>query len=184
MSRPVSALPGAQFEGFAEVREAGFAGMITLRGNLDDKALAKAVKKVTGAALPGRLEIRAGKQGKVAWMSPDELLLFVMHAQVGEALAALEAALNGTHFQAVDVSDARAVFHVTGARAREVVQKLTPADLSGLAPGMFRRSRLAQVPAAFHMPDAESFEIICFRSMADYMFKLLSNAAKPGREVF
>jgi sarcosine oxidase subunit gamma len=48
---------------------------------------------------------------------------------------------------------------------------------------MFRRSRLAQVPAAFWMPDAETFQIVCFRSVARYMFDLLSIAAQPGSEV-
>jgi sarcosine oxidase subunit gamma len=183
MSKPVSALAGARSEGFVTVEEAGLAGMITLRGDLGDKALAKAVKAATVAAMPGPRQITSGEHGQVAWMSPDELLLFVMHARVDGVLADLEAALSGVHALCVDVSDARAVFRLKGALVRDVLMKLTPTDLRTLAPGQFLRTRLAQVPAAFHMRDAETVEIICFRSVAGYMFDLLSRSALKGGEL-
>ena len=183
MSEPVSALPGARFEGYCTVEEAGLVGMVTLRADLALVKVARAVMAVTGAAMPGRLEISTGKKGRAAWMSPDELLLFVPYDRAAGAVARLEKALATSHALAVDVSDARAVFRLSGKGAREVVMKLCPADMRGLAPGQFRRSRLAQVPAAFHMPDEQSIEIICFRSVAGYMFTLLSNAARRGGEV-
>lgn len=183
MSDPRSALPGARFDGFVTVKEAGAVGMITLRGDLGAKALVKAVKAATGAKMPDRLAITTGKTGAVAWMSPDELLLFVDHATAEASTHGLAEALAGMHALAVNVSDARAVFHVTGARARDLLAKLCPADLRGFGPGQFRRSRLAQVPAAFHMPDDASIEVICFRSVAGYMFDLLANAARPGGEL-
>ena len=91
----------------------------------------------------------------------------------------------GTHFLAVDVSDARAVFTVSGPQAREVMAKLTPVDMSAdaLPLGAFRRSKLAQVAAAFWMTDNETCQIICFRSTGQYMFDLLKIAAQPGSEV-
>ena len=49
--------------------------------------------------------------------------------------------------------------------------------------GMFRRSRMAQVPAAIWMTDEETFQIICFRSVAEYVFSLLKVAAQPDSEV-
>jgi sarcosine oxidase subunit gamma len=109
----------------------------------------------------------------------------VDYPKAGENVAALNAALAGEHALVVNVSDARAVFRVTGPRCREVMAKLTPANVAtdAFAPGQWRRTRLAQVAAAFHMPDAESFEIVCFRSVAQYMFDLLSNAARTGGEV-
>lgn len=63
--------------------------------------------------------------------------------------------------------------------------KLAPVDLSAEAfqPGQIRRSRLAQVAGAFWMDDAETFRVVCFRSAADYAFKLLKVAAQPGSEV-
>lgn len=183
MSEPVSALPGARFEGFCSVEEAGLAGMISLRAELSEPKVARAVRAVTGAVMPARLSITSGSKGRVAWMSPDELLLFVGYEQAGRAVARLQEALAGCHALVVDVSDARAVFHLRGASAREVIMKLSPADLRDFGPGDFRRTRLAQALAAFHMPDENRFEIIAFRSYADYVFKLLANAVRPGGEV-
>ncbi|MEO9629184.1 MAG: sarcosine oxidase subunit gamma, partial [Sulfitobacter sp.] len=48
---------------------------------------------------------------------------------------------------------------------------------------MFRRTRMGQVPAAFWLREDGVFEVICFRSVAQYMFDLLSVAAQPGSEV-
>ena len=79
----------------------------------------------------------------------------------------------------------RAVFQLGGAGAREVIAKLCPVDMAPgqFEPGMFRRTRMAQVPAAFAMIDAETIEIICFRSVAEYVFDLLCVAAAPGSQV-
>ncbi len=183
MSDTVSALIGASSEGFCKVEEAGLVGMITLRADLSLAKVAQAVKSATGAEMPGQGAITTGAKGQVAWMSPDELLLIVEHAAAPGIVAKLEKALATSHALVVNVSDARAMFRVTGEAAADVIAKLSPADLRGFAPGAFRRSRLAQVPAAFHMPDANSFEIVCFRSVALYMFGLLTNAARNGSEL-
>ena len=102
-----------------------------------------------------------------------------------EALARLHAAFEDTHTTAVDVSGARAVFRVEGPHAREVLAKLAPVDLAPgqFTSGMFRRTRMGQVPAAFWLREDGAFEVICFRSVAQYMFDLLSVAAQPGSEV-
>ena len=44
--------------------------------------------------------------------------------------------------------------------------------------GTLRRTRLAQVPAAIWFEDEETAFVVAFRSVADYVFALLSNAAK------
>ena len=97
----------------------------------------------------------------------------------------MDKALQGIHALAVDVSDARAMLHVSGDAAREVMAKLAPVDLGSDAfqPGQFRRTRLAQIPAAFWMQDAQTFHIICFRSQGKYLFDLLNIAAAPGSKV-
>lgn len=185
MSEAKSALPGARFDGIASVEEAGLNGMITLRGDLGDTALAKSLREVTGCALPGPREVvMAGDKG-AAWMSPDELLVMVPHGAAEAAVAALDAALSGTHALAVNVSDARAVFDIRGAHAREVLGKLMPVDFSAAAfgPGQIRRSRMAQVPAAVWMTGEDAFRVVCFRSVAQYVFDLLKTAAGEGGEV-
>lgn len=185
MSEPISALNHASYDGIVKVEECGLQGMITLRGDLSDKVLAKAVKDATVQKVPGQREALVNGDTGVCWMSTDELLVLVPYAEVEAKLAAMASALSGTHALAVNVSDARAVFRISGANAREVVGKLAPVDLSAEAfqPGQIRRSRLAQVAGAFWMDDAETFRVVCFRSAADYVFKLLKVAAQPGSEV-
>ncbi len=185
MSDLVSALDNAGYQGFVKVQEAGLRGMLTLRGNLASVKLKDVVKKIAGVDLPkpGHADV-AGETG-VAWMSPDELLLLVPYEAVKDTLFQIDKALKGAHYLAVNVSDARAVFCLNGPGAREVIAKLSPVDMSkdGFKPGQFRRTRMAQVPAAFWMDDEESLTIICFRSVVEYAFNLLKNAAEPGSEV-
>lgn len=186
MSDPVSALKGASFDGFAKVREIGPLGMITLRAKVGTKGLEKAVKSALGLALPGQRKMvwdGPADTGKgIGWMSPDEYLLILPYAQVQAAISALEAALKGEHFLAVDVSDARSVFRIEGGKADQVLRKLTPADLDKLEPGELRRTRTAQVAAAFWAQDG-GFTLVAFRSVAGYVMGLLSHSALSGSEI-
>jgi len=175
-----AAAPG----GLADIREIPAPGMVTLKGRLEGEALAAAVREATGCAVPPVRGIVAGGERRVAWMAPDELLLILPRGDVAGALAALGEALAGAPHLVADVSDMRAVFRVEGPGAREVLAKLCPVDL---APGMFeageiRRTRLAQVPAAFWL-EAGGFTLVCFRSVARYAFDVLKDAAAPGGEV-
>ena len=175
MSDPVSALNGASFQGFAAIHEIGPLGMITLRAK-GVKALDKAIKAVTGTKVPAQRRIEVNGDRACGWMSPDEYLLIVPYAEVRDALASLARSLAEEHHLAVDVSDARAVFRVEGERAAEVLAKLAPVDFDKLEPGELRRSRTAQVAAAMWQQDG-GFTLVCFRSVARYVFDLLENAA-------
>ena len=175
MSDPVSALNGASFQGFAAIREIGPLGMITLRAK-GLKSLDKAIKAVTGTKVPAQRRIEVNGDRACGWMSPDEYLLIVPYAEVGTALASLAKSMTGEHHLAVDVSDARAVFRVEGERAAEVLAKLAPVDFDKLEPGELRRSRTAQVAAALWRQDG-GYTVVCFRSVARYVFDLLENAA-------
>lgn len=175
MSDPVSALNGASFQGFAAIREIGPLGMITLRAK-GVKALDKAIKAVTGTKVPAQRRIEVNGDRACGWMSPDEYLLIVPYGEVRDALASLAMSLAEEHHLAVDVSDARAVFRVEGERAAEVLAKLAPVDFDKLEPGELRRSRTAQVAAAMWEQDG-GFTLVCFRSVARYVFDLLENAA-------
>ncbi len=185
MSKSVSALNGVHFRGIADIKELALQGMITVRGDLAKAKVKSAVKSVSGLNIPKTAEIAMGDGASVAWMSPDELLLLGEYAQVEDSVAKLQSALAKEHALVVNVSDARAVFSVSGSHARAVMAKLAPVDLApdAFTPGMFRRTRLAQVPAAFWMTEDDSFQIICFRSVAQYVFDLLCVAAQDGSEV-
>ena len=184
MSEAVSALAGEVFEGYVRVAEAGLRGMITLRADLADAKVKAAVRKVAGVDLPEARRIALKGAKGAGWMSPDELMILVPYAEAGAAVAALEKALAGVHHLVAGVSDARVVFRVEGAAAREVLAKLSPADVSpgALAEGELRRTRLAQVPGAFWAEDG-GFTVVAFRSVAQYVFDILKLSATPGGEV-
>lgn len=186
MSDAVSALNGAAWsDGIAVVAEARLQGMITLRADLSEKAVKKALAAVAKVDVPGPGQANGVGDRGLCWMSPDEMLVLCPYDAVATELAGIQKSLAKTHALAVDVSDARALFRVSGPAAREVIAKLAPVDLSpgAFEPGMFRRTRLAQVAAAFWMPNADTFQIVCFRSQAQYMFDLLKTAAQKGSAV-
>ncbi|WP_299849695.1 sarcosine oxidase subunit gamma [uncultured Roseovarius sp.] len=185
MSKPVSALDGATYQGFAKVEELGLRGMITIRGDLKSAGMKKAASTAIGLDVPGQREVNMTGENALAWMSPDELLALVPYEEVGDKIAAIDKALKGKHYLAVNVSDARAIFRVTGGGAREVIAKLSPVDMSSDAfpAGQIRRTRMAQVPAAFWVDEEGGIIIICFRSVAEYVFNLLKGAAENGSQV-
>lgn len=183
MSDAISALAGARSSGMVEIAEAGLKGMITLRGDLSSGAIAKAVNDATGAAIPAQRRVETGAEGLAIWMSPDELLLVVDYATVAQTVTALETALAGEFALAVNVSDARAVFTLKGAQARDVLAKVCPVDFADFAEGEVRRTRAAQVAAAIWRGADDEWTLVCFRSVAQYMFDLLSTVARPGGEV-
>ncbi|MEI4486882.1 sarcosine oxidase subunit gamma family protein [Frigidibacter sp. MR17.14] len=157
--------------------------MITFRGDLASPATAAAVREVTGLELPAQRKATSGGGKSVLWMSPDELLILVPHAEAPAAVAGLDAALAGSHHLAVEVSDARALITVTGPTATDVLRKLAPIDFEAMDEDEVRRSRFAQVAAATWKSGAEEWSVICFRSVAAYVFGCLANAARSGAEI-
>ncbi|MDA5555535.1 sarcosine oxidase subunit gamma [Shimia sp. MMG029] len=185
MSNAVSALSGAKSQGFATVEETGLRGMITLRGDLASAEIASAVKAATGADVPAQRKVSVGDKGAVAWMSPDELLVIVAYDEALSVTAQLTEALAGVHSAVTNVSDARAVFRISGDASRDVLAKVAPVDFASDAFGVgdMRRTRISQVAAAIWGNEDGSFEIICFRSVAQYVFDVLRISAAEGGEV-
>ncbi|WP_415234557.1 sarcosine oxidase subunit gamma [Pseudorhodobacter sp.] len=178
---PISALNGQSFDGFAKIREIGPLGMITLRCDLSEKPLAAILKKL-GLSVPAARRIVHKDGRSVGWMSPDELLIILPYGEVAQTLETLRNALAKVHFLAADVSDARAVFRIEGSKADQVLAKLCPVDLARLEPGELRRTRAAQVAAAFWADDG-GFTLVSFRSVAGYVMGILSVSAAKGAEL-
>jgi sarcosine oxidase subunit gamma len=185
MSDVMTAVTGS-FEGIAKIEALPATGMITIRGDQSSDSFAKAVCEAAGVdSLPGKRETRLTGGYGLLWMSPDELLLLCPYAGAAGTAERLAQALSGDHALVVNVSDARSLMQVQGSRAREIMAKLAPVDFSkeAFAPGMVRRSRLAQVAGAFWMTDNSTFRIVCFRSVSEYVFGLLKVSADLGGEV-
>ena len=183
MSNIQTAMNGARATGYVDVSEAAATGMITLRGDLADAGVQKAVKSVMGAGVSATLAVTDADVGQILWMSPDELMIVCAYDQADQVVADLIAALGETHSMVVNVSDARAVFDLNGSATFEIIAKLAPIDMKSMQAGTVRRTRFAQIPAAFWMTSNDSARIICFRSVAEYMFNQLRNSAQAGFEV-
>ena len=155
----------------ASVRAVAGIGMLTLRGDLSDGAFEKAAVAAGGVNLPERGRVLLEGARGLAWMSPDELLLFCPVEEVAPRLADLRDRFADRHAMAVNVTDARRVFEVAGPHARDAVAKLAPVDLHRdvFTPGMFRRTRLAQVACALWMPQDDAIRVMCFRSVGRYV---------------
>jgi len=180
MSDALSALNAIEWQGQGiTICDSGMRGMISLRGDLASPEMKMACKAATGLAMPGRGEIVQKSDKALAWMSPDELLLMLPYSQVKATRGTLAKHLKKSHFLEVDISDARCVFAIEGPGWREVLAKLSPADIRAMSAGKFIRSRVSQVAAAFWMYESGA-ELICFRSVAGYVFDILCNAAEAG----
>lgn len=164
-------------EALATVTRVTGLGMIAICADL--ARAGDAIAEAAGLAVPGVTRITGDGSRNLGWMSPDELLLILPAAETAEALFTLEQALTGEHALVADMSDARAVFDVTGPHAADVIAKLSPADLDGLPADGLRRSRAGQVAAGFWRIEG-GFRLIGFRSTTDYLGLILQNAALPG----
>ena len=169
------------FEGAVKVERFEGFGMITLRGDFSEQAV-KSVVETELSLIPGVREVTVGEKGMLVWMSPDELLAIVPTQDAVAKTAMLEKELANEHVLVVNVSDARAVFRITGKGAREVLAKGAPVDLSkdAFGPGQIRRTRLGQVACAFWMSGEDQFDLICFGSVSEFVFDWLSTAGKDG----
>ncbi|EPX81427.1 sarcosine oxidase subunit gamma [Salipiger mucosus] len=185
MSEIIAPLNGAAFDGLLRVDALGPQGQITLRGDFAAPAFRDVVTEVAGTAFPEARRVEAAGDRALLWMSPDELMLLLPYEAATTTAADLAQRLSGEHALAVDVSDARAHFRLRGAPLRDVLAKITPADVSpaALPEGELRRTRLAQIAAAVWLTGPQEARLFCFRSVAQYAFDLLSTAAAPGSEV-
>lgn len=185
MSEAVSALGGIRSEGTIAVVDRGATGMVTLRGDLD--AIAGAVRQATGLDVPGTWQASFGEDGgAVVWMAPDELLIVTDYDAVDGIAQTLGEAFTGTHHLALNVSDARVVLRLEGTRVAEVLAKGAPVDLSESAfpVGSARRTHLGGIAVGFWRRDAETWEIVAFRSFGQHLYDWLVEQSRPGSEVF
>jgi len=165
------------------IKELGGVPMLTVRGDLSNKRFQAIIAKTCDVRIPKSLNIKSSKNLSLAWMSPDELLIFSFSGAFHEKTKkGLDSALKGLHSLILDVSGARSLFLVEGILWRELLAKGSPVDVrqSSFAKDAFRRTRIGQVSVAFWMAGDNSVHIICGRSHSDFFYDWLCNAASDG----
>lgn len=156
-----------------ELREDASPGYAIVRGDAAD-----AVAAALGVALPTAPNtVASGAMHDAWWLGPDEWML------VSKAASSLESTLrpllHGRFAAVVDVSSGYTTLRLAGARAREVLQKGCPLDLHPrvFAAGACAQSHYFKAGIALRPIDEGSFEVIVRRSYAEYVVRMLRDAA-------
>ncbi len=151
----------------AELRELDGLRLAVLRGG--GPAFLAAAAGALGAGLPEAPNSRAGQ---ALWLGPDEWLLVSGEDRAG----LLEDALAGQHCAIVDVSEARAVFELSGAGAAEVLAAGCRLDLEALRPGSCAQTALARTPVLLEPREGGVWRLYAGRSVAAYVRAWLEDA--------
>ncbi len=161
--------------------ERRFVGKINLRVEPTNRDAMTAARGVLGFELPTEANTVAGGEGVCAlWLGPDEWLITAAVTEAAGLLARLGGALAGHHASAVEVSDARTVIVLRGARARDVLAKGCGLDLHPrqFRPGRCAQTALARAGVLIHQTVAEpAYDIYVERSFAQYLWTWLEDAA-------
>jgi sarcosine oxidase subunit gamma len=178
---PLGHLPAPALGTALTLHEKPFHGMVLLRLNLRDKGAREAVESAMVTSLPEANRAVAGAAGTVLWLGPDEFLIVGEPGGEAPLMASLSTALRGRRGVALDISDSRTMIALSGRRARDLLAKGSGLDLHprSFAPGHCAQSFLAKVKIALHqLDDAPSYHIIVERSVAEYLFLWLADAAR------
>lgn len=132
-----------------------------------------------GVALPSTPKSSATAAGRLAlWLGPDEWL--VIDEAEGDLLGDL-AGVGALH-SAVGISHRNTAFLVSGKASEAALNGGCPQDLSieAFPVGACSRTVLGKAEIVLHRISAEAFRVECWRSFADYVFGLLSDAARDA----
>ncbi len=165
-----------------QISERPFIAKLTLRGNPDDVAFLKAVEGVLGHALPVAPNTTVlSKTMDIAWVGPDEWMIYAEADSQSTLVADLRKALEGQHSAVVDVSDYYTLIRVTGAKARATMAKGCPLDLDPVSFGPGDCAGTLYIKSTIRLiqrDDAPSYDIQVRWSHADYLWQNLVVAAK------
>jgi sarcosine oxidase, subunit gamma len=163
------------------LHEKPFHGMVALRVDPRDDAARAAVETALRAALPQANRTIACAGGAALWLGPDEFLIISEPGEEASLVTTLSAALRGLRGAVVDVSDSRTIIALSGKQARDLLAKGSGLDLHlrSFAPGQCAQSFLTKIKIALHqLDDTPSYHIIVERSVAEYLFLWLADAAR------
>lgn len=163
------------------LRERPFLGYLNLRGDLGDGDFGKAVRGVVGLDLPEAPNTFVENDRFTAiWLGPNEWYVVAPAGEESDILEALEKALAGRHYAANDLASGLTTVNVSGASARELLQKGCTLDLHPRAFGVGRCAQTLVAKAGVLIlcrGEEPSYDLIVRRSFADYLFLWIEDAA-------
>lgn len=139
------------------------------------KAVSKALSSADGIPMPAPNRSEGNSDLRAIWVGPDQAFF------VGKAITANLEGLAST----TDQSDAWAIVSLAGAKAADVLARLTPIDLrpSHFGVGHTAKTDVMHMMASITKTKEDTFEIMVFRSMAktlvhDLAFAMASVSAR------
>lgn len=178
-----SALPAAPaLGGGARVTFAPLAARFILRGGDGVRARAGAKFGIVPPTRPCSTA-QAGGRGAI-WLGPDEWLLIADSEDPRDIADALACALSSEPHSLVDVSHRQVGLSLTGGGSRRLLSAGCPLDLRSKAfpPGRAMRTVFAKAEIVVWRQAEERFRIEVWRSFADYVLALLSEAARGASD--
>ncbi|MGL4767303.1 MAG: sarcosine oxidase subunit gamma [Formosimonas sp.] len=155
-------------------------GYITLRGLSSDTAFLAKIAQVLGGALPTTpMAVAIREKATALWLSPDEWLLVCDKSRTAALLTDLLNAVEGLFAQVVDNSGGYTSLDLSGAEHLMVLRHLTPFDVENLQVGQCAATVMSKAGVILLRTDEEHISLICRRSFADYIWRLLQKAATP-----
>lgn len=163
------------------LRERPFLGYLNLRGDAGDDAFTGAVRELSGLDLPTEPNTFVENDRCTAiWLGPNEWYLVVPAGEELDAVERLEQALEGRHFAVNDLASGLTTLHLSGANARDLLQKGCTLDLHSRAfgAGQCAQTLLAKAGVLIlHRGEEPAYELVVRRSFADYLFLWIEDAA-------
>lgn len=177
---PADAPASAPADAGVTLREPARYGYVNVRGNPNDATFLDAIEGEFGCRPP--LEpntVVAGDAAAAMWLGPDEWYLRTAPEAVAETVVALERALAGQHVAINNVGSGLATLELAGPHARDVLEKGCTLDLHPrmFGPGQCAQTLLAKATVLLRPSAAQAYEIVVRRSLADYMFAWIADAA-------
>lgn len=148
--------------------------MINLRGRPADAEFLQSVRSALGVGLPVAPQtVAAGEHCTTLWLGPDEWLI------VGGATSEISEQLPLEGASLTDVSHARTVVRVSGAKTRELLAKGVSLDLHPRAfkPGQCAQTAIVKMNVIVHQVGDAVFDVYVARSFAEAFWHWLTESA-------
>jgi sarcosine oxidase subunit gamma len=146
-----------------------------------------AMAQINGApAEGGPAPLKSSVDGDIhlLWNGPGQWFAVSESLAPQAMIAALEKRLAGSDATLSDLSHARTVLRVSGARWRDLMAKGCPADVDAMAPGDCVASLLSHFTVIIHCLSDDSADVYVFRSFGASLWEWLrGGAAEFGYEV-
>lgn len=155
-------------------------GYIVVRGDIRDVAFNNAIRDVLGIALPATPSTFVPfTQGIALWQTPDEWLLVCAGPARDAYRNELELALATLHAQVVDNSGGLTTVYLSGAHHVELLRHVSVYDFESLTAGRVVSTVCNRANLVVCRHDAHGVFVIFRRSFSDYVWRMLSKAARP-----